>query len=66
MQMDLFEDNSDLALLKREVQELRQRQESLRRGIFARHAEIERKLQCALSLKHNKKAEIIPIKERIL
>lgn len=62
MQMDLFEDNSELGLLKREVQELRQRQENLRRGIFARHAEIERQLKDAL----NKKAEIIPIKERIL
>jgi len=44
MQMDLFGDNSEMGLLKQEIKVLREQLGNLRRGIFARHNEIQKEL----------------------
>lgn len=40
LQLDLFEESSEICLLKQELEEIRQSQDNLRRGLFARHSEL--------------------------
>jgi len=40
MQLNLFEDNSPDALIRREVSDLRESGEKLRRSLFARHGDL--------------------------
>jgi hypothetical protein len=40
MQSDLFEKDDELAILKRELYEVKERAENARKGLFARHNEL--------------------------
>jgi hypothetical protein len=40
IQFDLFEETSDIDILKQELAEVRSRNENVRKGIFARHNEL--------------------------
>jgi hypothetical protein len=53
MQLDLFEEFSDVDILRKELAEIRQRNENVRKGIFARHNELAR-LYIELNDKVNK------------
>ena len=66
MQYNLFKE-TETDLLRQEVLELRLAQANMRRGLFARHGELERKcaaLQAELNdykqVKAGKKAELVP------
>lgn len=41
-QLDLFDNPTEAEELRREIQELRKRNDSLRKGLFARHNELFR------------------------
>jgi len=53
MQLDLFEEFTDVDLLRKELAEIRTRNENVRKGIFARHNELAR-LYIELNDKVNK------------
>ncbi len=40
IQYDLFEENSEFCLLKKEFEEVRKSSDSVRRGLFAKHNEL--------------------------
>lgn len=40
MQLDFLQENDEISLLKRELQEVRERSENTRKGLFARHNEL--------------------------
>lgn len=40
MQLDLFEEFSDIDMLRKELAEVRIRNENVRKGLFARHNEL--------------------------
>lgn len=40
IQLDLLDDNSEIALLRKEIQIVREQNANVRRGLFARHNEI--------------------------
>lgn len=40
VQLDLFEELSDVDILRKELADVKQRSENVRRGIFARHNEL--------------------------
>jgi hypothetical protein len=40
MQLELFENNTEVELLKKEIRDIRDRSENVRRGLFARHNEL--------------------------
>lgn len=40
VQLDLFEEFSEVDLLRKELADVKQRNENVRRGIFARHTEL--------------------------
>lgn len=40
MQIDFLQENDEISLLKRELQEVRERSENARKGLFARHNEL--------------------------
>lgn len=40
IQLELFEENDDMSLLKKEHRALYDRVENMRRGLFARHADL--------------------------
>jgi len=42
MQLNLFEDNSEMGLIKQEINEIRKASHNVRRGIFSRHHELEK------------------------
>lgn len=42
IQLSLFEDNSETCFLRRDIEELKKKNESLRKGFFFRHHEIEK------------------------
>lgn len=42
LQLDFFDDNSDIGLVRRDISELRKRNDSLRKGMFFRHHELEK------------------------
>jgi hypothetical protein len=42
MQLDLFEEFSDVDILRKELAEIRTRNENVRKGIFARHQELSK------------------------
>lgn len=69
MQLDIFEDNSDIKILRKEVEEIRERSENARRGLFARHNELiklymqlkeEMEHVKAIHAKKKSKAELVP------
>lgn len=43
IQLDMFESNDDLSLLKRENKMLRDSMDNLRKGLFARHNDLDRR-----------------------
>ncbi len=45
VQLDLFQEKSEVDLLREELKEVRSRSENVRRGLFARHNELA-KLYC--------------------
>ncbi len=42
LQLDLFETNDETSLLRQEIKEVRERLESARKGLFARHTDLHR------------------------
>lgn len=40
VQLDLFEENDELSLMKKEIRGLLERQENVRKGLFARHNDL--------------------------
>ena len=44
LQLDLFEDNSEIGILRQEVAELRKESAAVRRGIFARQGALLREM----------------------
>lgn len=42
LQYDLFEDNSDICLLRKENLEVKRQVDNLRKGFFFRHAQLEK------------------------
>tara|TARA_R110000868_G_scaffold312776_1_gene573732 strand:+ start:231 stop:410 length:180 start_codon:yes stop_codon:yes gene_type:complete len=42
VQLDLFEELSDVDILRKELADVKQRNENVRRGIFARHTELSK------------------------
>lgn len=42
VQLDLFEELSEVDILRRELADVKQRSENVRRGIFARHNELSK------------------------
>jgi hypothetical protein len=45
IQQSLFESNDDISLLRREIQALTEQLANLRRGLFARHGQLEMQIQ---------------------
>lgn len=42
IQLDFFEDNSEVGLLRQEIKQLRESQDAVRRGMFARLADLSK------------------------
>ena len=42
IQLDFFDDNSELGVLKKEVSELKKSQDAVRRGMFARMSDLSK------------------------
>ncbi len=40
MQLDIFDENTEIMILKRELDEVKERSENARKGLFARHNEL--------------------------
>lgn len=41
-QLDFFSENTDVCFLRRDIEELKKRSDSLRKGIFFRHNDLEK------------------------
>ncbi|HJZ04580.1 MAG TPA: hypothetical protein VJ327_01805 [Patescibacteria group bacterium] len=61
IQLDLLEDNSEISILKRDLQNLRTQTENMRKGLFARHAEL---VKMYMILKKEFEEKVHPLDEQ--